>query len=413
MKPLIFNDNRHYIEDVPLDYIVNEYGTPIIVYSKKQILDNVNSFKNAFSLFQDHEFHYATKSNYNLHILNLIRNMEGGLDAANPNEAHLGIRVGFDKRKITVSPNNLSRSELNELVDEEFIINFDDEIQFSLVDSIPEVFSLRINPGIGKGEFRGITTGGKNSKFGTSPENALKTYEKAKNLGIRRFGIHMHTGSNVLDSDFFKYSSKAFFSIARKISDELNIDFEYLDVGGGYGVPYTPGQNDLDISKVAKNIYDSLKVPENRRLWGAKIITEPGRFMVANSAVILSSVTNVKRTDRNFIGTDLSFNVLLRPALYGAKHHFEIMNKLYGKQKRFIITGQACENTDRLGENVALVEPKIGDVLITYNGGAYVTSMSSNYNLLKRPMEIMVDGDQIDIIRKGDDLDYIIDRFLT
>lgn len=413
MKPVVIRDNLHYIEEVPLEEVVNKYGTPIIVYSRKQILDNINSFMKAFSIFHDHEFHYATKSNYNLYILKLIRDLGGGLDAANPNEAHLGLKVGFNKNKITVSPNNQSAAELDELVKEGFMVNFDDEIQFSQVKNIPELFSLRINPGLGKGEFKGITTGGKNSKFGTSPENALKAYKRAKSLGIKRFGIHMHTGSNVIDSDFFKSSSMAFFSIARRISNDLNIDFEYMDIGGGYGVPYTPSQNELDIDKVALNIYGSLKNHENNRLWNAKIITEPGRFLVANSAVILSSITNVKKTDRHFVGTNLSFNVLLRPALYGAKHHFEIMDKFQGRQKKFIITGQACENTDRLGENVPLIEPKVGDVLITYNAGAYVNSMASNYNLLNRPMEIMVDGNHTEIIRKADDLDYIIDRFIT
>lgn len=414
MKPLSIKEGKHFIEDIPLSDLVDKFGTPIIVYSKRQIIENIEKFRKAFSIFSDHEAHYAVKANYNPNILEILKQNGIGADAANPNEAKLAVQIGFDKKMITVTPNNLTRDELNFLVKEKFILNFDDEIQYSLVENKVDLFSIRINPGIGKGEFKGITTGGKNSKFGTSPDKAKLAYEKAKKDGVERFGIHMHTGSNVLDPQFFKESSLTFFKISKIISKEVGIRFEYLDIGGGYGVPYQPYVEDLDIDRVAQNIKSNLMLPEiNESLGSFKLITEPGRFMVANSAVILSKVTNVKKTDRNFIGTNLSFNTMIRHALYGAKHHFEIMDKLSGKYKKFIITGQACENTDRLGENIPLIEPRLDDVLITYTAGAYITSMSSNYNLLGRPMEILVDGSKVKIIRKPDDLPSILGPFLT
>ncbi len=412
MKPISIKDGKHFIEDIALSELADKFGTPIIVYSKRQILENISRFKNAFSIFNEHEAHYAIKANYNPEILRILRENGIGADAANPNEARLALQIGFDKKMITVSPNNLTKEELNFLVGEKFIVNFDDEIQFSLVDEKIDLFSIRVNPGIGKGEFKGITTGGKNSKFGTSPEKAKLAYEKAKNMGVERFGIHMHTGSNVIDSEFFKKSSLAFFKIASMISKDVGIKFEYLDIGGGYGVPYQPNVEELNIDMVAQNIRSNFMLPEIYEYLGtSKIITEPGRYLVANSAAILSRVTNVKRTDRNFIGTNISFNTVLRHALYGAKHHFEIMDKVNGKYRKFIITGQACENTDRLGQNVPLIEPKINDILITYTAGAYIMSMASNYNLLRRPAEILVDGSNTKIIRRADDLTDILQPF--
>ena len=408
------NDNSLYLDNKSLPDLAKKYGTPIIVYSKRKIVENVQKILTAFGA-DIISIHFSVKSNYNPAILRILKELGIGIDAANLNEVELAIKVGISPGKIIATPNNLSRKELEAISEKGVKINFDDINQMKLIkDHLPRVVSFRINPGIGKGEFEGIVTGGKGSKFGMPADAAVEAYRAAKYNGCKEFGIHMMTGSNVLDPSFFKESSRLFFSIAERISKEVGIEFEFLDLGGSLGVPYRQNEEELDIKAVAKNILTNFQESQSRGFFKqSRLIVEPGRFIIANAAVLLSTVTNIKEYDEIIVGTDASMNSLLRIPLYGAVHPLIVANKatedlvVTGK-----VTGQVCENTDVMFKSIQLPRVSVGDTIAILNAGAYVTSMSSNYNLLKRPTELLLDGQKETIIKREETLDDMLVTFV-
>lgn len=404
----LFLDNRNLTE------IAKKYGTPVIVYSKRMILENIKKISGAFNV-DFLSIHFAVKSNFNPVIISILKDAGIGVDAANLNEVLIARRTGISPDKIIASPNNLSKTDLSLISEQGVTINFDDVKQMELLKgSLPKVVSFRINPGIGKGEFKGITTGGKGSKFGMPPDAANEAYKVAKAGGCTRFGIHMMTGSNVLDATFFNESSKTFFSIAERISKDNGIDFEFLDLGGGLGVPYRENEEELDIKSTAKYIIENFEKSRSRGFFKqSKLIIEPGRYIIGNTAVLLTTVTNVKNYDEMIIGIDASMNSLMRIPLYGAIHPVLVANKANDRQDlKGNLTGQVCENTDILLRMVSLPRVEIGDVIAILNAGAYVSSMASNYNLFKRPSEILLDGFEEVLIRREERLEDMLSTFV-
>ncbi len=405
--------NSLFLDDRNLVELGKKFGTPLIIYSKRKIKENVKKLKEAFNVdFLSIKF--AIKSNFNPSILSILKDMGLGFDAANLNEVLLALRVGIDHDKVIASPNNLSRDELIKISELGVTLNFDDIKQMEVIgNNLPEVVSFRVNPGIGKGEFAGITTGGKGSKFGMPPDIANLAFKTAKERGCKRFGIHMMTGSNVLEPSFFKQSSKIFFSIAEMIARDNNIEFEFLDLGGGLGVPYRSNEQELDIRTVARYVLDNFAESQSRGFFkGSKLVFEPGRFVIANAGVMLATVTNVKNYDDLIIGTDASMNSLVRIPLYGAVHPVLVANKAFEPVKiTGNIAGQVCENTDILFKSVPLPEIEVGDTIAILNSGAYVSSMASNYNLIRRPMELLLDGSNETIIRREENLDDMLATF--
>lgn len=400
-------DGSLFFYNKNLHDLAKKYGTPAIIYSKQKILENVRKLKGAFGI-DSFSIHFAIKANFNPKILAILRDLGVGADVATLNEALLALQLGFKPEKIIASPNNLSEIELTRLSKLGIVVNFDDIGQIELIkENTPEVVSFRVNPGIGKGEFKETTTGGKDSKFGMPPEVASRAYKLAKDLGVKRFGIHMMTGSNVLDPIFFKNSSRIFFDIAEEISRENRIDFEFLDLGGGLGVPYRANEDELDVDSVGKYVLENFNQSRSRGYFkNSTLVLEPGRFITANTAVLLSSVTNIKNYDGLFVGLDVSINSLMRIPLYGAEHPILFANRANEEPiHKGNLVGQICENTDILAKDIRLPGLRIGDVLVVVNAGAYVSSMSSNYNLLRRPTEIMIDGNEEKVIRREETLE--------
>ena len=377
-----------------IKYLSKKYGTPVIVYNMARIMENIKRLTYAFRSI-DIKIHYAVKANYNPYIVSAIIRAGVGIDAANYNEVLLALMAGAGKSEIIATPNNLSIHDLENIRDSGVAINFDHEGQMDLLNgNIPETVSFRINPGIGKGEFPGITTGGKNVKFGISMEDAIGTYSRAVKLGAKSFGIHMMTGSNVLDPEFFRKSTGIFFKIAEKIADETGINFDFIDIGGGFGVPYDTGTKQLDIYKTAGYISENFIDSRKRGYFGkSHLIIEPGRYIVADSGILLASVTSIKKSYNTLIGIDTGMNTLIRIPLYGAHHDILLSgHNISESSEMFDVVGQVCENTDYLGRGIRMPYPRIGDTVIILNAGAYVSSMASNYNLLPRPAEIVLEG---------------------
>ncbi len=327
--------------------------------------------------------------------------MGSGADASSYHEIMLALNSGISERNISFTPNNVSPSELLFAIERGISVNFDSIGQFSSVGSrIPDVVSFRIKMNYGRGEFKGTTTSGYGAKFGETPENAILGYRKAKEMGCSEFGIHVMTGSNVTDADHFKKVAEEISDTATHISREADVKFTYLDIGGGFGVPYRPGDMELDVRKAAENIFSTIGSKFTQAgLPLPHLVIEPGRYMVADAGLLVGTVWDIKKQEKNYVGTDIGMNLLLRPALYGAYHHIVLANRI-NSDSGFTcdITGQICENTDRIGRDTDIPEPSPGDIIAVFDAGAYVRSMASNYNGRGFPSEVLIDGKEEIII---------------
>ena len=409
--PYLSNDYSLY-DGFNIKELSSKYKTPVIIYSITRIIENIKNLKIAF---EGVAIHYAVKANYNPFIVSRIITNGAGIDAANLNEVKFALNTGAKPSEIIATPNNLSKEDLLQISRLGITINFDHQGQMELIrKNLPETVSFRINPGIGRGEFAGITTAGHDVKFGISYEDAVQAYASAKKYGARKFGIHMMTGSNVLDPEFFRESTERFFSIASEISDKVGIDFSFLDIGGGFGVPYNLGAEPLDLEKTAKYIKENLSKFKNKGYFkSSELIIEPGRYIISDAAILVASITSIKNSDHKIIGLDTGMNTMIRIPLYGAHHEIKISGYADSEYRiLYDVAGQVCENTDYLAKNILLPDVKPGDIALILNAGAYVSSMASNYNLLGIPAEVAIDHNRDIHIRKRSTLDTMINGFL-
>ncbi|WP_297216579.1 diaminopimelate decarboxylase [Thermoplasma sp.] len=384
------NGSRSTISGISLNRIADIYGTPVIVYSARRIRDNFTRLKKAFP---EASIFYSVKANDNPRIIELLGGMGSGADTASPFEISMSIFAGIDTGNMLYSPNNASLRDLEFAYDRGITINFNSFTQYSKMRGKMERISFRINPGFGLGEFGGITTGGSNTKFGLDPDSAILAYEKAREDGSSEFGIHMMIGSNNRNHLQLYEAYSSFFKVADRISKEAGVKFEFVDIGGGLGIPYSSADKDLDIASLG-----SMTTDEFSRHGFGHLVLEPGRYIVGDAGIIIGTVNDVHN---GFVGTDIGMNINIRPALYGARHMIlPLSERTEGEE--MTVTGQICENTDRIGQIAYRVME--GDRLMVLCAGAYIYSMSSRYNGRPRPAEAMIMEDGTDrLIRRRED----------
>ncbi len=397
------------LEGRDLCSMARKFGTPLIVTSEMRIRQNAKRLRSAVSSnFDNFEIKYAMKANPNPRILSILRSEGLGIDASSDMEVRLALDTGYKPEQILFTPNYASKKELLWASGKGVPINFDSINQLRQVDGkVPHTISFRIKIEYGRGEFKGTTTSGHDAKFGITETEAISAYRVASEMGANEFGIHVMAGSNVLDPGHTGMVANAIVETVKRISESDGIEFKFIDMGGGLGVPYQPEIPELDLESAFSKARDAFVKYFGRRM--PTFCIEPGRYLVADSSVLLGSVTDVKVQDKAYLGSDISMNTLLRPALYGAKHHMVLANRLNDEVKgRYEVVGQVCENTDRIGSDVALPEPRINDILAVFNAGAYVSSMASNYNGRPIPAEILITDNGEEIIRKPSTFaDYI------
>lgn len=401
-----------FLEKSSAEKLAAKFGTPLYAYSQTQISENLQNFLNALQALPNSALFYAVKANNNLNLLNLIRKSGLGADAANPLEIALAKKVGFPRTKILYSGVFHSKSELRAGLKSGVAINLDSlsALQRLLELGRPKVLSLRVNPGIGKGKFQGLVTAGKQAKFGLSPADILLGYRQAQKAGIQRFGLHAMTGSCVLNSDYFPAVAEKLLTIANEIEQKLTLKFEFLDLGGGFGIPYEPREKALNLKLTFRKIQKVCQNFQSKFRHGLpKLIFEPGRAISGNAGILLTRVTTCKNLNQQkFVGVDAGMQTLLRPALYGAYH--EILNATHLNRKprqRVAVVGPICENTDFLATRV-LPQIQENDLLAILDVGAYGFGMASQYNTRPRPAEVLVKGSKVQLIRPAEGLAEII-----
>ena len=395
-----------------LGSIAKEYGTPVYIYSQQRIEENVSSLKNALSANFD-KFHicYAIKSNSNPHLIKAMRNSFSkiGGDCSSPGEIYAAELSGIKPSECIYTGNYESDADLIEAVQKGCNINLDDITSLDRLSkiTIPDRISFRMNPGFGGGSYSGIITGGRDAKFGIPAEKIVEAYQKAQELGVERFGLQCMCGSGNLDEEFFTGVLSAIIENAKKIESALNIKLEFISMGGGFGIPYQDDQKPLDFNKMfsslAKIFYSAYPDrPSAPSLW-----LEPGKSIIADTGFIVSKVTGLKNSYKNFVGIDAGMETLMRPALYGAQHRIFKVGEHGNNESTVDFTGQICENTDRIATDREFPKLIEGDLIAIMDTGAYGYSMSHNFNTRPRAAEVLLDNSSYKLIRRRETINDI------
>ncbi len=391
--------------------LASRFGTPLYVYSARRIRDNYRRIAGAFSVLRKN-FHanYAVKANNNLAVLDLLRREGAGADCASPAELFLAKTAGFAPRKLLYSGNYNSDEELKYGLESGATVNLDDGplLERLLAFGKPEALCFRINPGFGKGKFPGVVTAGPDAKFGMMEKEALKAYRRAKEAGIARLGVHMMAGSNVLETPYWAAITDRLTSIAARIARTLHLELDFIDLGGGFGVPDKIGEKPLPVQELAKKVVGAYeeRLARTPEVGDPTLVIEPGRYLVGDAGVLLASVTHVKTAAKRFVGCDAGMNTLLRPALYGAYHEILPATKLDARRTLTVnVTGQICENTDMMGKQRKMPALGKGDLLAFLNCGSYGYTMASRYNSRPMPAEVLIEDGQARLIRERETLE--------
>ena len=377
--------------------IAKDYGSPLYVYDAHKIKEQYNRLTAAFSKVNKLKINYAAKALTNISVLKFINKLGAGLDTVSIQEVRLGIHAGFVPEKIIYTPNGVSLEEIEEVAKLGVQINIDNL-------SILEQFGtkhpntpvcIRINPHIMAGGNTNISVGHIDSKFGISIHQTPLLLRIVKNTKMTINGIHMHTGSDILDIGVFLYASEILFDVARQFEG-----LEFIDFGSGFKVPYKENDIETNIEELGEKLTERFhKFCKN---YGKEVTLafEPGKFIVSESGYFLTSVNAIKQTTSTvFAQIDTGFNHLIRPMLYGSQHAIENISNPNGKQRFYSVVGYICE-TDTFANNQRINEITEGDILAFKNAGAYCFMMASNYNSRFRPAEILWYNNKAHLVRK-------------
>jgi diaminopimelate decarboxylase len=393
------------VERTQLLELANTYGSPLYVYDSDKIESQYNRLTDAFSTVKNLKLNYAVKALSNINILKFFKNIGAGLDTVSIQEVQLGLTTGIDPKKIIFTPNGVSLIEIEKVAKLGVQINIDNLSILELFgQKHPEIpVCIRINPHIMAGGNSKISVGHIDSKFGISIHQVPHIKRVVENTGMNINGIHMHTGSDILDIDTFLRATEILFDVAKQFE---NIDF--IDFGSGFKVPYKEGDISTDIEQLGVQLserFNDFCVEYGKEI---TLMFEPGKFLVSDAGVFLAKVNVVKQTTSTvFAHVDSGFNHFIRPMMYDSHHHITNISNPEGRDRYYSVVGYICE-TDTFGSNRRIAEISEEDVLCFHNAGAYCFSMASNYNSRCLPAEVMVHQGKDYLIRKRQTIQDIL-----
>jgi len=405
-EPLENRSGELYFDGVSSNDLANEFDTPLYVISERRIRNNYGRlFKALARNYGKVRIYYAMKANANLSVLKALKSEGAYVDAVSPGEVFLALKAGFAPERILFTGTSVRNDELEFLVSSKVSTNVDSLSQLDrlLKLTVPVLLSVRVNPEMGAGHHTHVVTAGEHSKFGLWETDALRAFETANKAGVERFGIQMHVGSGVLGVEPFIQALDKLLDIAKKVHNRLGVQFEFIDMGGGLGVPYTPDDSELDLTLFADKVLALFKLRlEEYGLGKPVFCVEPGRYLVSDACVLLTTVNTIKVTPhKRFVGIDAGFNTLVRPTMYGSYHHIVAANKLDSLEtETYDVVGPICESGDALAKDRLLPKVKEGELLAVLNAGAYGFSMSSQYNARPKAAEVMVKEGKAVLVRK-------------
>ncbi|WP_055446607.1 diaminopimelate decarboxylase [Lacinutrix mariniflava] len=387
--------------------IAKDFGSPVYVYNSEIISEQYKRLTSAFKSVKKVKVNYAVKALSNISILKLMKSLGAGLDTVSIQEVQLGLAAGFKAEHIIFTPNGVSLEEIEQAAVLGCQINIDN---LSILEQFgtkhPDIpVCIRINPHVMAGGNTNISVGHIDSKFGISIHQIPHILRIVENTNMNINGIHMHTGSDILDIDVFLYASEILFETAKNFK---NLDF--IDFGSGFKVPYKPGDIETNIEEFGEKL--SARFNEFCKNYGKELTLafEPGKFLVSEAGQFLAKVNVVKQTTSTvFAQIDSGFNHLIRPMLYGSQHEIENISNPKGRERFYSVVGYICE-TDTFANNRRISEINEGDILTFKNAGAYCYSMASNYNSRYRPAEVLWHNGEAHLIRKRETFDDIMNN---
>ena len=393
------------MQNTVLTSIANQFGSPVYVYDAEKMESQYNRLTQAFQNVQQLRINYAVKALSNVNILSFMHSLGAGLDTVSIQEVKLGLSAGVPAQMIIFTPNGVSLEEIEEAATLGVQINIDN---LSLLEQFgskhPDVpVCIRINPHVMAGGNANISVGHIDSKFGISIHQLPHIVRIVENTGMRINGIHMHTGSDILDIDVFLHAAEILFTTAKSFHD-----LEFLDFGSGFKVPYHPNDIETNIEEMGQKLGERFQLFCKEYGKELTLAFEPGKFLVSEAGYFLTQVNVVKQTTSTvFAQVNSGFNHLIRPMLYGSQHHIENISNPNGRERFYSVVGYICE-TDTFANNRRINEISEGDLLCFHNAGAYCFSMASNYNSRFRPAEIFWHQGEAKLIRKAEQFDDLL-----
>ena len=402
-----YKNNNYFIENISLDKLAIKHSTPLYCYSYNKLRSNIINFFTHFKKFSPLVC-FAIKSNTNLNLIREIKNFGLGADVVSKGELMLALKAGINKKKIVFSGVGKTESELKFAIEKKILlINSESESEIKIIEKIAKKknvvvnIGIRLNPNTDANTLKQISTGKKENKFGVDEKTFLKLVSilrTSKNIKLKCLSVHI--GSQITNHKPYEKMLKAI----DKIINKAKFKFEYIDLGGGMGISYEKNQKKLDYKKYKSAIEKFL------RKNNSKLIFEPGRSIIGNTAILISRVIYLKETSKKiFVILDAGMNDMMRPALYGAKHQIlpAFKNKKKSK-KSYEFVGPICETTDKFLSVSNFNKLKERDLIFISDVGAYGSSLSSNYNIRPKPSEILINKSKITILKKRQKLEDII-----
>lgn len=385
--------------------VVKTYGSPVYVYNAEKIASQYKRLTNAFKQVKQLRLNYAVKALNNIAILQTMKELGAGLDTVSIQEVQLGLAAGVPPENIIFTPNGVSLEEIEAVAAMGVQINIDN---LSILEQFgtkhPETpVCIRINPHVMAGGNTNISVGHIDSKFGISIHQIPHILRIVENTGMNINGIHMHTGSDILDIEVFLYASEILFDTA------LHFDnLEFIDFGSGFKVPYKEGDIETDIEELGEKLSARFNAFAKAYKKPLTLAFEPGKFLVSEAGQFLASVNAVKQTTSTvFAQVDSGFNHLIRPMLYGSQHEIRNLSNPEGKERFYSVVGYICE-TDTFANNRRISEINEGDILAFKNAGAYCFTMASNYNSRLRPAEVLIKDGETHLIRRRETFEDLV-----
>ncbi len=389
--------------------IVKEYPTPFHIYDEKGIRENAEKLKQAFSWNKGYREYFAVKATPNPFILNILKDYGCGADCSSMTELMMSDAIGYSGSDIMFSSNDTPAEEFQLADKMGGIINLDDitHIEFleKAIGHIPETISCRFNPG---GVFKisnDIMDNPGDSKYGMTTEQLFEAFKILKSKGAKKFGIHAFLASNTVTNEYYPLLAKVLFELAVKLKEETGAEITFINLSGGIGIPYRPGQESNDIMAIGegvRKVYEEILVAND--MGDVAIYTELGRFMLGPYGGLVTEAIHEKHTHKEYIGVDACAVNLMRPAMYGAYHHITVMGKENEAcSHKYDVVGSLCENNDKFAIDRMLPEISRGDLLFIHDTGAHGYAMGYNYNGKLRSAELLLkENGEVELIRRAE-----------
>ena len=403
------NDDDLFFNNAEINEIIKKYPTPFHIYDEKSIRENAKKLYDAFSWSKGFKNYFAVKACPNPYIVNILREEGCGADCSSLPELIIAEKVGIKGNSIMFTSNDTPANEYKKAFDLGAVINLDDITHISFLEKnagIPDIISFRYNPGpLRKTQEGNVIGNPEEAKYGLTRDQLFEAYKIMKEKGVERFGLHTMIASNELNQSAFIQTADMLFDLIREISEKLKITFEFINLGGGIGIPYKPEQKAIDLKELGESVRKSyVEKIEDSGVSPVKIFMENGRVMTGPYGYLITRAIHEKHIYKEYIGVDACMANLMRPGMYGAYHHITVLGKEDAPHDhKYDIVGSLCENNDKFAIDRQLPEIKNGDILAIHNTGAHGYAMGFNYNGKLRSAELLkkIDG-SMELIRRAE-----------